>query len=111
MEFLDYIQYPPRLPANITEFPPPEFKARRWDMQVFEFTMMWIIDRIGQLHNPPVELKWLGMFFHIHEDNGFKKSFITPIWPTTGHINMFICQIARWAESDGLKQEKLHSEC
>ncbi|KAF9516291.1 hypothetical protein BS47DRAFT_1390927 [Hydnum rufescens UP504] len=110
MEFLDYVQHPPHLPEAITQYPPANFPARKQDMQMIEFTTVWLMNRIEQIHDVPIDLKWLEIFLHIHVHTGFKQAFIAPIWPNTGQVNTIICQIVRWAETDGLKQGENHLE-
>ncbi|KAF9517091.1 hypothetical protein BS47DRAFT_1436069 [Hydnum rufescens UP504] len=61
---------------------------------------------IEQIHDIPIDLKQLEIFLRIHACTGFKQAFIAPIWPNTSQVNTIICQIVRWAETDGLKQGK-----
>jgi hypothetical protein len=110
IQILDYVRHPPRLPADVTEFPPADVNARKRNMQLIEFTTSWLIKRIEHVDNAPIELKRLEILLRTHGRNGFRKAFITPIWPNTGQINTFIRQIARWAETDGLKQHDIRSE-
>ncbi|KAF9503222.1 hypothetical protein BS47DRAFT_1369697 [Hydnum rufescens UP504] len=65
---------------------------------------------IEQIHDVPIDLKQLEIFLRIHARTGFKQAFIAPIWPNTSQVNTIICQIVRWAETDGLKQGKNHLE-
>ncbi|KAF9511882.1 hypothetical protein BS47DRAFT_1363523 [Hydnum rufescens UP504] len=110
MEFLDYVQHPPHLPEAITQYPPANFPAQKRDMQMIEFTTVWLMNRIEQIHDIPIDLKWLEIFLRIHVRTGFKQAFIAPIWPNTSQVNTIIRQIVRWAETDGLKQGENHLE-
>jgi hypothetical protein len=110
MQFLDYVRYAPRVPTNIKQFPPANIDSRKRKMQVLEFTTSWLMDKIDRLRDPPIELKRLQILVRTHGRNGFKKHFIAPIWPSSGPINKFIRQIARWADDDGLKQNEVRIE-
>ncbi|KAF9508411.1 hypothetical protein BS47DRAFT_1365952 [Hydnum rufescens UP504] len=102
MEFLDYVRHPPRLPEAITQYPPANFPARKWDMQMIEFTTVWLMNRIEQIHDVPIDLKQLEIFLHIHARTGFKQAFIAPIWPNTSQVNTIIRQIASAERSASL---------
>lgn len=109
MEFLDYVRHPPRVPRTNAQFP-PDVDSRKREMQVVEFTTSWLMDKIDHLRDPPVELKRLQILVRNHGRSGFKKHFITPIWPSSGPINEFIRWIARQADKDGLKQDEIRME-
>ncbi|KAF9520235.1 hypothetical protein BS47DRAFT_1452012 [Hydnum rufescens UP504] len=71
-------------------------------MQMIEFTTVWLMNRIEQIHDVPIDLKRLEIFLHIHACTGFKQAFIAPIWPNTGQVNTIICQIASAERSASL---------
>jgi hypothetical protein len=73
---------------------------------MIEFTTVWLMNRMEKIHDIPIDLKQLEIFLCVHAHTGFKQAFIAPIWPNTGQVNTIICQIARWEETDRLKQGK-----